>query len=84
MRESHSGGNRSVQVQVYPFRMTGENLALNASSPHMSFWKNIKQGYDIFEVSKTKPKWDVCSGDYSFNALVPVAHRLWTLQFRLR
>ncbi len=67
VRESHSGGNRSVQVQVYPFRMTGENLALNASSPHMSFWKNIKQGYDIFEVSKTKPKWDVCSGDYSFN-----------------
>ncbi len=67
VRESHSGGNRSVQVQVYPFRMTGKNLALNASSPHMAFWKNIKEGYDIFEVSKTKPQWDVCSGDYSFN-----------------
>nr|WP_255769577.1 L,D-transpeptidase family protein [Maritalea mediterranea] len=67
VRESHRGGNRSVQVQVYPFRMTGENLAQHAESEHMAFWRNIKQGYDIFEVTKTKPEWNVCGGEYSFN-----------------
>ncbi|WP_424984143.1 L,D-transpeptidase family protein [Maritalea sp. S77] len=67
VRESHKGGNRSVQVQVYPFRMNGKNLAKFANSEHMDFWKNIKEGHDIFEITKTKPKWDVCQGDYSFN-----------------
>jgi murein L,D-transpeptidase YafK len=67
VRESHSGGNRSVQVQVYPFRMNGKNLAKHANSEHLDFWRNIKQGHDIFEITKTKPKWDVCRGEYSFN-----------------
>lgn len=67
VRESHKGGNRSVQVQVYPFRMTGKNLAKFADSEHMDFWKNIKEGHDIFEITKTKPNWDVCNRNYSFN-----------------
>lgn len=67
VRESHKGGNRSVQVQVYPFRMTGKNLARFADSKHMDFWQNIKEGHDIFEITKTKPNWDVCGQNYSFN-----------------
>lgn len=65
-RESFSGGNRSFEVQIFPFRMTPENLAKHRSSPHIDFWNNLKEGYDFFEVAQTPPSWDVCEGRYVF------------------
>src|SRR5262249_29677802 len=67
VRESFAGGNASVQLQIFPFRMTPHNLARHASSPHFEFWKNIKDGYDRFEISKTPPAWDVCEKRYVFD-----------------
>lgn len=67
-RESLAGGQKSFQVQAFPFRMTAENLAKHRRSPHMAFWKNIKQGYDHFEVTKLEPKVDVCDKRYVFDA----------------
>ena len=67
-RESFKGGNPSFQLQAFPFKMTPENLAKHASSQHLDFWKNIKQGYDLFELNKTPPAWDVCERRYVFNA----------------
>ena len=66
-RESFKGGNASFQLQLYPFRMTAANLAKHADSQHMDFWKNIKTGYDLFELNKTPPVWDVCEKRYIFN-----------------
>ncbi len=66
-RETFKGGNPSFQLQIFPFRMTAENLAQHAQSPNMSFWKNIKAGYDRFEVSKAPPSWDVCNKQYVFD-----------------
>jgi len=65
-REAFSGGNRSFEVQIFPFRMTAENLAQHQSSPHIEFWNNLKQGYDFFEVAQIPPSWDVCEGRYVF------------------
>jgi murein L,D-transpeptidase YafK len=65
-RESFTGGNRSFEVQIFPFRMTPENMAKHQSSQHIDFWNNIKQGYDYFEVANTPPAWDVCEGRYVF------------------
>jgi murein L,D-transpeptidase YafK len=65
-RESFNGGNAVVQLQIYPFRMTPKNLALVADNKNLSFWKNIKEGYDRFELSKTPPTWDVCEKKYVF------------------
>ena len=67
VRESLKGGNSSVQLQIFPFRMNAANLAKHASSPHMSFWKDIKEGYDRFELTKTPPSWDVCNKEYVFD-----------------
>ncbi|MCB1517802.1 MAG: murein L,D-transpeptidase [Hyphomicrobiaceae bacterium] len=67
-RESLAGGNRSFQVQAFPFRMTGENLALYHDSDNLAFWRNIKVGYDHFEVTHRPPQWDVCGGEYVFDA----------------
>jgi murein L,D-transpeptidase YafK len=66
-RETFKGGNPSFQLQIFPFRMTADNLAKHADSPHMSFWKNIKTGYDRFEIAKAPPTWDVCNRQYVFD-----------------
>ncbi|GGA34926.1 L,D-transpeptidase family protein [Pelagibacterium lentulum] len=65
-REAFAGGNRSFEVQIFPFRMTPQNLARHQSSPHIEFWKNLKEGYDYFEVANHPPTWDVCEGRYVF------------------
>ena len=67
-RESFFGGQKSFQIQAYPFRMTPLNMARHRNSPHMAFWKMIKQGYDHFEVTRMEPKVDVCERRYVFNA----------------
>jgi murein L,D-transpeptidase YafK len=66
-RESFKGGNPSFQLQIFPFRMTPANLAAHASDPNMGFWKDIKEGYDLFELNKAPPTWDVCERQYIFN-----------------
>lgn len=67
-RDSFKGGQRSFQVQAFPFRMTAENMARHNDSPHMDFWRMLKVGYDHFEVTKQAPKIDVCEKQYVFNA----------------
>jgi murein L,D-transpeptidase YafK len=67
-RESFFGGQKSFQIQAFPFRMTPANMAKHRNSPHMAFWKMIKQGYDHFEVTHLEPKVDVCEKRYVFNA----------------
>ena len=68
MREAHSGGQRGVQMQAFPFRMTPENLAKHRLDPNIAFWKNLKEGADYFEVAKDEPSVSVASGRYAFNA----------------
>jgi murein L,D-transpeptidase YafK len=67
-RESFQGGQKSFQVQAYPFRMTPLNMAKHRNSPHMAFWRMIKVGYDHFEVTRQEPKVDVCEKRYVFDA----------------
>jgi len=67
-RESFFGGQKSFQIQAYPFRMTPLNMARHRNSPHMAFWKMLKQGYDHFEVTRHEPKVDVCEKRYVFDA----------------
>ncbi|TBW40425.1 murein L,D-transpeptidase [Siculibacillus lacustris] len=67
-REALAGGQKSFQVQAFPFRMTAENLARHRRNPNMAFWKNIKKGYDHFEVTHLEPKVDVCDRHYVFDA----------------
>jgi murein L,D-transpeptidase YafK len=67
-RESFFGGQKSFQIQAYPFRMTPLNMAKHRNSPHMPFWKMLKEGYDHFEVTRREPKVDVCERHYVFDA----------------
>ncbi|MFG1480552.1 murein L,D-transpeptidase family protein [Xanthobacter sp. V4C-4] len=67
-RESFGGGQRAFQVQAYPFRMTPKNLARHRNNPNMAFWRNLKQGYDHFDVTRQEPRVSVCGRQYVFNA----------------
>ncbi len=70
-RESFFGGQKSFQVQAYPFRMTPANMAKHRNNPNMPFWRMLKEGNDHFEVTQQEPKVDVCEKRYVFNAAVP-------------
>jgi murein L,D-transpeptidase YafK len=67
-RESFFGGQKSFQIQAYPFKMTPLNMAKHRNSPNMAFWKMLKEGYDHFEVTRHEPKVDVCEKRYVFDA----------------
>ena len=67
-REAFFGGQKSFQLQAYPFRMTPLNMARHRNSPHMAFWRMIKEGYDHFEVTHLEPQVDVCEKRYIFDA----------------
>jgi murein L,D-transpeptidase YafK len=70
-RDSFFGGQRSFQVQAYPFRMTPQNLAKHRNNPNVAFWKMLKRGNDHFEVTRLEPKVNVCEKRYVFNAEQP-------------
>jgi murein L,D-transpeptidase YafK len=70
-RESFFGGQKAFQIQAYPFKMTALNMAKHRNSPHLAFWKMLKQGHDHFEVSRAEPKVSVCEKRYVFDAQAP-------------
>jgi len=70
-RESFFGGQKSFQMQAYPFRMTALNMAKHRNSPHFAFWKMLKEGYDHFEATRIEPKVAVCEKRYVFDAAAP-------------
>lgn len=67
-RESMAGGQRAFQFQSYPFRMTPKNLAQHRHDPHIAFWRQLKEGSDVFEATGQEPKVAVCSGRYVFGS----------------
>ncbi len=66
-RDAFKGGQQTVQLQAFPFRMTADNMARHQHSPHYDFWKMLKVGYDNFEVTKRPPEVGVCDRKYVFN-----------------
>ena len=75
-REAFRGGQRSFQVQAYPFRMTQENMEKFAADEHIDFWRNLRQGYDIFAHTKKPLQVSACGGRYVFHARARNGQRL--------
>lgn len=67
-REAFGGGQTQVQLQSYPFRMTPENLARYRNDPNIAFWRNLKQGNDVFEVTQKPVVTAACNGRYGFGS----------------
>jgi murein L,D-transpeptidase YafK len=75
VREAFAGGQREIQMQSYPFRMTAENIAKYRLDPNIGFWKQLKEGADNFEVTGQEVTVGVCDRRYVFNA-APATGRL--------
>jgi murein L,D-transpeptidase YafK len=76
VRTSLNSGQRAVQMQSYPFRMTAENLAKHRLDPHLAFWRQLKEGSDHFEATLQEPSVGVCGRRYVFNAQAANARAL--------
>lgn len=49
-------GQEFFRIHLFPFRMTEERLAQEATAPWREFWNNLKQGYDHFETQRIPPR----------------------------
>ncbi len=60
------GGQPAVPVHIFPFRMNNENMKQWAGYEWSPFWRNLKQGYDLFEINKIPPYVSVKHKRYIF------------------
>ena len=61
-----ANGLPNFQVHIFPFKLTDNNLAEVTDSRWLDFWKNLKQGYDLFERNRIPPEVGVEGGRYVF------------------
>lgn len=59
-------GQPFFRVHVFPFRMTEERMTAASGQPWEDFWKNLKEGYDLFERNKVPPEVEVEGLRYIF------------------
>jgi murein L,D-transpeptidase YafK len=64
MRDAFAAGQRSMQLQIYPKRMT---FAADLSGEHADFWQQLKAGYDLFERTRQPLNVSVVDGRYLVN-----------------
>ena len=60
-------GQAAVDVHAFPFRLT--NAAITAEAGHIwaPFWRNLKDGHDLFEARRLPPRVGACRGEYLFD-----------------
>ena len=61
-----TAGQHAISVQSFPFRFTKLNLTKYKNHKWMGFWKNLKQGHDLFEARLLPPQPYVCNKRYGF------------------
>jgi len=65
---SIGAGQAYVPIHVFPFRMTSENFNRYDVPQWRDFWRNLKEGYDLFERTRRPPRIGVCDNSYVFDA----------------
>ena len=46
---ARAAGQARIQVHLFPFALTPDELARHADSPHASFWRSLQPGFQRFE-----------------------------------
>ena len=59
-------GQPFFRIHLFPFRMTDERMEQASGSPHLEFWKNLREGHDLFEKNRVPPEVEVTEGRYTF------------------
>lgn len=69
MYGAFADGQSSIQVQVYPFALTDNNMRKMRNHKWYDFWANLKVGYDAFERTHQLLPVSVVNGRYQFTPL---------------
>lgn len=64
--EAFLHGQKSIELNIFPFNLTSENLDKYSEWPAVSYWKSLKLGYDIFEQTHVPPVVGVENKRYVF------------------
>ena len=67
-------GQESVQLSIYPFRMTDANMQRHKYSTYAKFWEQLKPGYDFFQQTQKPPVVSVVDGNYVVSK--PLSHEV--------
>jgi len=66
-------GQPEIGVEIYPFRMTEQNLAAHASSRWIEFWRSLKPAHDHFQASGLPAPVNAGFGGYRVLARQPAS-----------
>ncbi len=66
VHEAFKNGQQSISIHIFPFYLTQENLNAQKKSEWISFWSNLKDGFDLFEKNKIPPQVSVNNKQYVF------------------
>jgi murein L,D-transpeptidase YafK len=64
VRDALKAGQKAVQLQIYPFRMTAINMLIARNSKHIDFWRQLKVGYDKFDLTNNELNVNVINKQY--------------------
>jgi murein L,D-transpeptidase YafK len=62
-------GQDHIPIHIFPFRMTNDNLTAHAQNPWIDFWRNLKEGDDMFHATGLPPDAAACEGKYVFGKM---------------
>ena len=65
-------GQPSIPVHIFPFHLTAENIEVTQSHSWYPFWANLKQGYDMFEMTRIPPIVSSTAGAYRIASRAPL------------
>ena len=65
VRDSLKAGQKSVQLQIYPFRMSKWAMYTNSTNKNINFWTQLKVGYDKFESTQKQLDVSIVNSRYS-------------------
>ncbi|HIP61692.1 MAG TPA: murein L,D-transpeptidase [Sulfurovum sp.] len=68
VEEALTQGQGFVRVHIFPFRMSDEAMIEYQTGKWYSFWKNLQEGYRLFEESKIPPNVNVRGKSYIFGS----------------
>ena len=75
MQRAFEAGQPHVQVHVFPFAMSAQNLAAHGDGEWSAFWANLAQGWDLFEATGVPPNVRVQDKRYVFDRREPRSRR---------
>ncbi|MBX9447109.1 peptidoglycan meso-diaminopimelic acid protein amidase [Dickeya chrysanthemi] len=64
-------GQQKVELAIYPFRMTEQNMKRHSRSNYYKFWSQLQPGYAYFNRTHQPPAVSVLNGQYVVNQSSP-------------